>query len=186
MPSTLTNVKPVSGSPFDFSVLRTMRKREGLTLEGLSERSGVSVAVISKLERNQSQAELETLFRLARAFDQSTTDLLALAEGRLAQRTTATAYRSDGFHFERIHYGNATGFRGHAPAGARVSRAEIHRDDYEVCWVTRGRLQLTLPRQVIRLGAGEAVQFDAVEAHTYEAIEDSELIILHLRKQNRF
>ncbi|MGF1447838.1 MAG: helix-turn-helix domain-containing protein [Opitutales bacterium] len=178
--------KPPAGTLFDFSVLRTLRKREGLTLDELSARSGVSAAVISKLERNQSQAELETLARLARVFGQSASDLLALAEAPLAQRARSTEYASDGFHFERLHYGNLTAFRGRAPSGACVSRAEIHQDDYEVCWVVRGRVQLTLPHQTLRLGAGEAAQFDAIEAHTYEALEPSELILLHLRKPKRF
>ena len=53
---------------FDFSVLRELRKREGLTIEATSKRSGVSPAVISKLERNQTRAELETLFRISRVF----------------------------------------------------------------------------------------------------------------------
>jgi transcriptional regulator with XRE-family HTH domain len=171
---------------FDFSVLRELRKREGLTLEALAKRSGVSVAVISKLERNQSRAELETLFRLARAFGISATELLGLTESRLVTPTEATRYRSGDFTFERIRYSNMDGFRGHARAGATLSRAEIHRDDYEVCWVTRGRVRLGLPRQSFELAGGEAVQFDAVEPHTYEALSDCELILLHLRKPNRF
>jgi len=53
---------------YDFTVLRWLRKRESLTIQQVSEQSGVSVAVISKLERNQCTAELETLYKLVRSF----------------------------------------------------------------------------------------------------------------------
>ena len=54
-----------------------------MTLADLSKASGVSGPVISKLERNQQSAELDTLYRLGRAFGMSATDLLALAESPL-------------------------------------------------------------------------------------------------------
>ena len=37
---------------YDFSVVRELRQQEGQTLAQLSEASGISVPVISKLERN--------------------------------------------------------------------------------------------------------------------------------------
>ncbi|RKX92599.1 MAG: hypothetical protein DRZ90_13690, partial [Spirochaetes bacterium] len=37
---------------YDFSILRNLRKRSGFTIADVSEKSGVSQAVISKLERN--------------------------------------------------------------------------------------------------------------------------------------
>ncbi|MDP2137620.1 MAG: helix-turn-helix transcriptional regulator, partial [Candidatus Didemnitutus sp.] len=65
---------------FNFTVLRSLREQREMTLADLSAASGVSVAVISKLERNQQSAALDTIYRLARAFGLSATDLLALAE----------------------------------------------------------------------------------------------------------
>ena len=71
-------------------------------------------------------------------------------------------------------------------SGARVSRPEIHGDDYEVCWVRRGHVRLSLPDERHELGPGEALQFDAILEHTYEALEPSEVVILHLHKGKRF
>ncbi len=173
-------------SALDFSVLRTLRKREGLTLNETGRRSGVSTAVISKLERNQSQAELGTLYRLARVFGMSASDLLALAEARLSTVAKATAYAHDGYSFERVTYRNASAFHAHARAGARISRPEMHHDDYELCWVLSGKLEITLPSEVRTLGAGDALQFDAILPHSYAALADADFIILHLRKENRF
>ena len=171
---------------YDFSVIRQLRKREGLTIRALSDRAGVSPAVISKLERNQTQAELETLFRLGRVLGLNATDLLSLAEHRTAHRIRATRYPSGGFEFERVQYANINCFHGHAAAGGVVSHPEIHRDCYELCWVLRGKLTLALPNERHTLNGGDALQFDAVLAHTYEALEDSEVTIVHLSKDKRF
>ena len=65
---------------FDFGILRLLRKRAGLSIGEASERSGVSPAVISRLERNQTTAELETVWKLARLFDLTAAELLDLAE----------------------------------------------------------------------------------------------------------
>jgi len=178
---------PQSEAPqFDFSVVRSLREQRELTLAQLSAASGVSVAVISKLERNQQSAELDTIYRLARAFGLSATDLLALTESPLAHRTGEKAYRSGDFKFRQIRYANVVGLLGTAPAGAKVSRPEIHHDDTEVCWVTEGKLRLTLPHEEVTLEAGESIQFDAIQQHTYEALADSQFVILHLRKEKRY
>ena len=83
----------LDGKPvYDFSVLRELRKREGMTIAALSKRSGISSAVISKLERNQTLAELDTLYRLSKVYGLTATDLLALAESRIAQPKRYTAF----------------------------------------------------------------------------------------------
>ena len=171
---------------YDFSVLRNLRKRENLTIADVSQRSGISPAVISKLERNHTRAELGTLFRLSRVFGLSTTDLLGLAESRTAHKKRASKHETNGFHFTEIRYANCRALHGTAPAGARASRPEIHGDDYEICWVQRGKIRFSLPDETHDLIAGEAIQFDAILQHTYEALADCEVIILHLRKGKRF
>lgn len=145
---------PESQPMFDFSVLREIRKREGLTMEAVSQQSGISVAVISRLERNQSAAELETLFKLSRVFGMNTADLLALAESRSAHRAQETRHRSGGFEFREIRYGNALCLHGVARKGSTLSRPEIHGDDYEICWVLKGRIRFRLPMRLMNYAPG--------------------------------
>lgn len=173
-------------SMFDFSILREIRKREGLTLDEVATRSGVSIAVISRLERNQTSAELETLFKLARVFGMSATDLLALAESRMAHRKGEDHYRSDGFTFRVVRYANHACYLAEAKAGSRIRKPEIHHDDHETCWVVKGRVRIELPHEAVELAAGESLQFDAIQEHSYEAIEDSQLILVHLKKGMRY
>jgi len=171
---------------YDFEILRELRKRAGWTIDELSARTGVSPAVISKLERNQTSAELATLFSLSRAFDMNTTDLLLLAESRTAHRTSESSHRSGAFTFRDIQYGNIRALLGEAKAGGKVSNPEIHHDDLEVCWVLRGCIRLQLPHENPVIKAGECVQFDAILEHAYEVMEDCQILILHLKKGKRF
>lgn len=171
---------------FDFSIVRELRKRSNLTLADVSARTGISPSVISKLERNQTSAELDTLFRLSRVFDLNTTDLIALAESRTAQRAGSKEYDSGSFHFKRVTYNNCRAFYGTAPKCAAVTRPEIHADNFEVCWVFKGHLRIQLPKEMYELKAGDSVQFDGALDHTYEALEDSEFLIIHLKKGKRF
>lgn len=173
-------------SVYDFSVLRTLRKRDGLTIAGLSKRSGVSPAVISKLERNQTSAELSTLFSLGRAFGLSATDLIGLAESRTAHRIRESTHVTGGFSFREVRYGNLRALMGEGRAGGRAAKPEIHGDDYETCWVLTGRVRVTLPHEDHDLQAGECLQFDAVLEHSYEVIEDARLLIVHVKKDKRF
>jgi transcriptional regulator with XRE-family HTH domain len=175
-----------SAPHYDFAVLRELRKHQALTIGEVSERSGISPAVISKLERNQSRAELDTLFRLARVFGMNAADLLALAESRTAQKKSASRHAAQGFTFDEVDYANVRCLHGTASAGGTVSRPEIHRDDFEVCWVLRGHLRIRLPSERHDLKAGQALQFDAILPHSYEAVTDVEVLILHLTKPKRF
>ena len=170
----------------DFSVVRDLRKGEGLTLDELSQRSGLSVSVLSKLERNRNLVELETLYRLARAFRLSASDLLSLAESVAAHRKSAERYRSGPFDFEKLSFQGIDCFRATAPAGESLKHPEAHGDEFEICWVQSGRIRIVLPREQHDLGPGEALKFDAVLEHTYEILEDAELFIVHLTKTHRF
>ena len=63
---------------------------------------------------------------------------------------------------------------------------ELHKDDYEILWVLRGRVRFTLPNETHLLEAGQSIQFDALLCHAYEVLEDCELFIAHLKKNKRF
>lgn len=168
---------------FDFSILRELRKQAGLNIADVAERSGVSAAVISKIERNQHLAGLETLFKLSRVFNCTPSDMIALAEQNYTRRCDAREHCSDDFVFSEISYGNIRCLYGTATAGAKVSRPHLHNDDHELCWVLKGRLHFILPHEEYELESGQSLQFDALLEHTYAALEDVELLIIHLKKK---
>lgn len=171
---------------YDFSILRELRQREGLSIAEVSERSAVSSAVISKLERNRTLPGLNTLYRVGRVVGLNPSELLRLAEKRSAHRLTSQSHVSNGFSFTEIRYGNIRCLQGAAAAGCRLSRPEMHGDDYEVCWVLEGCIRFELPNETHLLRAGQALQFDAILHHCYQAVEDSRFLIVQIRKDKRF
>ena len=171
---------------YDFSFMRELRRRESLSIGALSELSGVSPAVISKLERNRTVAGLDTIFRLSRVLGMNPSDMLALAESHSAQKAVESSHESGGFKFRHVQYGNVRCLLGTCKKGATLSRPEIHNEDYELCWTIEGSVKFTLPHETHTIKAGEAVQFDALMEHSYEAIEDSKLLIVRIRKPKRF
>jgi len=67
-------------------MLRTERQRQGLSMERLAEKAGLSTSMISLFERDLRNPTLDTLLRIAEVMD---VDL-----GRLIQRATAEARRA--------------------------------------------------------------------------------------------
>jgi mannose-6-phosphate isomerase-like protein (cupin superfamily) len=109
-----------------------------------------------------------------------------LTENRSSHRRRASSHVNHNITFSEITYGNVRCLLGDAPRGASTVRPQVHPDDYEVCWVLSGRLLFHLPHETQELHAGDAIQFDGVLDHRYEALADSTFMLLHLRKGKRF
>lgn len=170
----------------DFSIVRDLRKRAGMTLDEVSQKSGISIAGLSKLERNQNMIELDTLYRLARVFGLSATDLLNLAESCSARVKTAEDYQSGPFNFKKVSFRGIDCFYAEASKGSELSKPEAHGDEFEICWLLSGRIRISLARESHTLTPGQALKFDAALAHSYEILEDSVIGIIHLEKTHRF
>ena len=65
---------------YDFGILRFLRKQKGYTIDDLAKKSGVSFAVISKLERNRTNPGLSTLQQIGNALGISATEIVTMAE----------------------------------------------------------------------------------------------------------
>lgn len=170
---------------YNFTILRNLRKSQGYTIADVAQSSGISTAVISRIERNQAMPELETLARLSKVFGISATDLLGLAENRTARVVSAQHYNSGGFQFQNVHFLDLQIFIGTAMAGSTVNRPEVHHNDTETCWVLSGSIELTVGADKYTLREGEAIQFDAMLEHEYRALQDCKLMLLHLHKGKR-
>ena len=170
---------------YNFTILRNLRKTQGYTIADVAQNSGISTAVISRIERNQAMPELETLARLSKVFGISATDLLGLAENRTARVVSEQEYNSGGFHFVNVHFLDLQIFIGTAPANSTVNRPEIHHNDTETCWVLEGSIELKVGMDKYILKAGDAIQFDAMLEHEYRSLEECKLMLLHLHKGKR-
>jgi transcriptional regulator with XRE-family HTH domain len=59
------------------TLIRTLRKAQGLSQEALAERAGLHRNFISLIERGQNQPTVDTLFRLAAALELTAVELVA-------------------------------------------------------------------------------------------------------------
>jgi transcriptional regulator with XRE-family HTH domain len=99
--------------------LKTERESRGWSLAELAERSGVSKAMISKIERDEVSPTAALLGRLSGAFGLSLSQLLARAEqgaGQLARRDAQPLWRDPETGFTR---------RGVTPAGGPATPLDL-------------------------------------------------------------
>ena len=162
---------------YDFSIIRHIRKKLGLTIYGLSEKCGVSYVALSKLERNLGNPELKTLDRIARALGVQTHNLLALAEHDRPEVVSAEHTLDEhGLNMYRAAFGNIIVSHATAAAGSSIDGMHEHRDDYEICFVLKGKVRLVVRNSEYDIVSGQAVRFDCIFEHRYVALEDVEAI----------
>jgi len=169
---------------YDFSVLREIRKRKDLTINGLSKKCGVSYVSLSKLERNQGNPELKTLDRITQALGMTSHNLLALADRqRPIQAAEQTAKILGKATCRFVNLDGTRVFVISAPKGAAGCEAAFHRDDYERCFVLEGRLKVVVRDSEYLLGPGEGLTWDSLFEHSYEAVEPTTFIEILTPKQ---
>lgn len=149
--------------------LQELRKSQGLSLEQLAASSGVSKAMISKIERQDSSPSASLLGRLAASLGVSLAQLLSEENAQpsplrpFAQQETwqdpdigylrrqVTAHQENGAP-ELVEIT--------LPAAARVSYPGWQHQAYRQClWMVEGSLALTYGDEHFALCAGDALTF---------------------------
>ncbi|MFD8813337.1 helix-turn-helix domain-containing protein [Streptomyces sp. NPDC059627] len=171
-------VEPSAADPLVRQIaarVRTERERRRWTLAQLAEASGVSPAMISRIERGESSPTAVVLGKLSAAFQLSVASLLALAEGApepvadspgVRRGTDAAEWRDPGTGYRRRQI---TGPRFPAeiaevrlPAGARVPYpAAAFAFVRQLVWVLDGRLTFHDGDTVHELDAGDTIELGA-------------------------
>jgi len=133
------------------------RKQRGLTLREVSERTGVSIAMLSMLERGRSNPSIGTLHALADAFGVRMSELLhsveppdlhsiiRRAENQEVIRTAVGVERrvmmddpERGYELAENRY----------EPGTSSSRAPLHHQGFEFGFVLEGQLEVTVGDRV--------------------------------------
>jgi transcriptional regulator with XRE-family HTH domain len=146
--------------------IAALRAERGLTLEGLSALSGVSRAMISRIERAEASATAVLLAKLANALGVTLASLFEAADLPSAplRRAHGTPVRRDpasGYLRRNVAPKGVTGVEivdVTLPAGARVTYDNLVPVAIEqVVWVIEGRLTMGVGDTVTELGAGDAL-----------------------------
>lgn len=157
--------------------LSALRTLNGLSLEELARRAGLTKSYLSKLERGVSQPSIATVLKLAKAFGVSSDKLLS----QTPQSDDVVLVRKG----ERVPFSRVEGRVGYAyeaiaahrvdkamtpfvmrPPLRSVAKADLvtHAGE-ELVFVISGEMEIVFADRSISLQAGDAVYFDASVPH---------------------
>ena len=163
---------------YDFSVIRALRQKRGLTIEKFAKLCGLSYAPISRIETNLIKPNLETLDKIADGLGITTYNLVAMAEKRDAEQSSSRETQAGGFSFRTVTFKDMDISYGKAERGAEADRFDVQSRDFENIIVQTGVLEVTVNDKEFRIAAGQALRFDSVFPHRYVAVEDTELVVI--------
>jgi transcriptional regulator with XRE-family HTH domain len=156
--------------------VRGLRHERGWTLEVLAERSGVSRAMISKLERGEKNPTLVVAAKVAEGLGVSLSQLVGIEERRrvvVVPRGRRTTMRDPETGFERQllspSFGELKFIRDVVPDGSTSGEFPPHRrgvEEYLV--VEKGRLRVVLGGEEYVLDEGDGAYFEADVTHRFD------------------
>ena len=164
--------------------VKELRQERGLTLEDLAGRSGVSRAMISKVERGEKNPTLVVAAKVAEGLGVTLSELLGVEERRevvVVPRGRRMVVRDPETGFERQLLSPTFGGRGVefvrnvVPCGSTSGEFPSHRrgvEEYVV--VEQGRLRAVIGGEEYLLEEGDALYFEADVAHRFDSAGDGE------------
>jgi transcriptional regulator with XRE-family HTH domain len=164
--------------------VRILRRERGLTLNLLAERSGVSRAMISKLERGEKNPTLVVAAKVAEGLGVSLSQLVGVEERGevvVVPLERRMIMRDPGTGFERQLLSPSFGGRGIefiwsvVPEGSSSGEFPPHRrgvEEYVV--VEKGRLRAVLGGEDYLLEEGDALYFEADISHRFDNAGEGE------------
>jgi len=179
------------------SRLRKLRRENGLTLNTIAQRSGISTSTLSKIENDKVSPTFANLLKLADAFGLPLTGLIEGIDTAQPSTTARIAVtRAQDISFTRtqtyemgalcadLRNKRMSPFldRVHASAASVGDRLVQHFGE-EFVYVLRGVLEIhTEHYQPLRLAAGDSAYFDSQMAHAYRAATDepAEMLMIWL------
>lgn len=165
--------------------LRVLRNRKGIGLVELGQHSGLSPAMISKIERGRIFPTLPTLLRLALVFSvgleyfftesEPQPVFVKVSKGeRMRFPNKPNAPPEDvSYHFESLDFEaldrRLSAYLAHfEPVSGSPEKGRYHKHDgVEFIHLMAGTLDIYMEDQVHRLDAGDSVYFDATVPHAY-------------------
>ncbi|MDZ7886132.1 MAG: cupin domain-containing protein [Mycobacterium sp.] len=153
--------------------IRAMRLRQQLTLRDVAERTGVSVSMLSMLERGVSTASVGTLVAVASALGVHMYDLFAHKDGadgspvtRLSQQTVVTM--GEGTTRRVAHNDNVAGLElavNEYDLGGSSGQSATHHDGREFGVLITGELTIELDGQSHVLAPGDVIAYSSERPH---------------------
>lgn len=190
-PKPAVTASPAPDDPADLAPvvghnLRRLRTKRGLSLERLSQLSGVSRAMLGQIELGQSAPTINVLWKIARSLEVTFSALISTRtqSGALVLRTQDSklltskdksfssralfpfgAPRRVEFYELRLAPGGVEHADAHAPGTG------------ENLVVTAGQVEIEVAGELHRLDVGDSILFEADSPHAYRNLGKSEAVM---------
>ena len=164
--------------------LRTLRLKKSMGLVELGQHTGLSPAMLSKLERGKLFPTLPTLLRIAMVFgvgldhfftDERKRHVVSIVRKAERMRFPDTPGQSNiAYHFESLDFKatdrKLSGFYAEfEPVAAEHVRMHQHAG-IELLYLINGKLELTIGSDDYTLDQGDAIYFDSAVRHKYHRV----------------
>lgn len=158
--------------------VRVLRKRRGLSLQKLAERSDVSAAAIHKVEQGGMVPTITTLLKIAAALGRPVSffveedtgpDELAVYTPAHEERPVYTSHRGITLHSISGPYGRffLAGARATVTPGGSSGTKPMEHPGEELVHVTAGVLVFVVNGQTYRLEVGDSLHFRGDQLHSW-------------------
>ena len=179
--------------------IRQIRKGKGLTLSQLGEETGLSKALLSRIENNQTSPPIATLSKISQGlgvsigifFEEEEKDEKAFVVTRRKERKQV------------VSRGTRIGFTYHSltsikpkhaiepfviryPVIKKEPKILFDHPGEEFLFVLKGEMELVYGRETIRLETGDSIHFDPSEPHRGQNIgkEEAECLVVVVGNDN--
>ncbi|WP_300677499.1 XRE family transcriptional regulator [Nocardioides sp.] len=156
--------------------MRRARLAKGLSLRDLAATTGLSAALLSRIEHEDANATLAALSRIAEALDLAFADLtrMPLSEPEVLRAPARGADDSRVRTLFDMHDRSRFEFTESVLRAGEKGSVGVHgKASVEHAYVVTGTVYLTVGERTLTLGPGDAVRFDGSLTHTYETRESA-------------
>lgn len=155
--------------------VQALRNKENLSIGQLAEKTGLSKAVISQIERGNANPTINTIWKLAGALHVPYSAVLEprnVSAAKVAMKDLVPQ-EDDGGHYRISCYFPGTSERNFElfllefdPGAVHVTQGHTDRSQ-EYLVIKKGKLVLEVGSEKFALGEGDALYFDASGRHVY-------------------
>ena len=165
------------------ALLRSIRSRQGWTLKQMSEKTGIPVSTLSKVEHDRLTLTYDKLYELSRKLGLRMSELFAELSDEVALPVTArrslgnlqNAIRIETPNYDYHYLCSELRRKRMIPVIAKIRArsskefgAFVHHSGEEFTYVLKGRVVLTTEfYDPVTLEAGESIYFDSSMGHAY-------------------
>jgi len=157
--------------------VRELRQQRGYTLSEVGARTGLSIAMLSMIERGRSNPSIGSLLALADALGvpmaslfQAVTPASDGGAGVVRAATQKVIQTSSGVQRRIIASDPKRGYEvaeNRYDARTESSAVLTHHQGYEVGFVLEGQLEVTVGDRTHLLSAGDAIQIESMQPHRF-------------------